>query len=48
MYRGELDGAKSATACNTSLSVVYEKTLADFDLAVSTPTAKLPNFPAIQ
>ena len=36
-------GAKSATACITSLHVVGRIILVDFNLAVSTPTAKLPN-----
>ena len=42
--RGVLGGAKSATACITSLRVAGKIILADFNLAVSTLTAKLPNF----
>ena len=40
---GALDGAKSATACIMSLWLAYEILLADFNLAVSTPTAKPSN-----
>ena len=36
-------GAKSATACITSLRVAGEIILADFNLTVSTLTAKPPN-----
>ena len=49
MYRhveptgGALNGAKSATACITSLRIAYEIILADFNLAVSTLAAKPPN-----
>ena len=53
--RGALDGAKSATACTTSLRVAYKIILVDFNLVVSTLTVKLtakfkspPNFPAMQ
>ena len=41
--RGPLDGAKSTTACIMSLYVACKRILADFNLTVSTPTAKLPN-----
>ena len=41
--RGVLGRAKSATACITSLCAVGENKLADFNLAVSTPTTKPPN-----
>ena len=41
--RGAPGGAKSATACITSLHIVGENNLADFNSAVSTPTAKPPN-----
>ena len=42
------DGSKSATACITSLCITslciaYEIVLVDFNMAVSTLTAKLPN-----
>ena len=57
LRKGALGGAKSATAC-TSLRVAgagaAEIILGDFNSAVSTPTAKLPNlnpppnFPAIR
>ena len=41
--KGSLDRAKSTTTCITSLHVVYKIILPDFNLAVSTSTAKLPN-----
>ena len=44
LCRGVLDRVKSATASITSLSIAYEIILADFNLLVSTPIAKLPNF----
>ena len=43
LYRGVLDGTKSATTCTMSLHVAYEIILADFNLAVSTLTAKSQN-----
>ena len=41
--KGSLDRANSTTTCITSLHVVYKIILADFNLAVSMSTAKLPN-----
>ena len=42
--RGAPGGAKSATVCITSLRELQAKIiLVDFNLAVSTQTAKLPN-----
>ena len=43
LYRGALGGAKSAITRIMSLCVVGETILADFSLAVSTLTTKLPN-----
>ena len=43
-YREVPDGAKSTTACTTSLCVEYKIILPDFNLAVSTLTAKPPIF----
>ena len=47
LRKGAPGGAKSTTACITSLRVagvgVAEIILADFNSAVSTPTAKPPN-----
>ena len=42
-HRGMPDRAKNSTGCIMSLPVVYEIILADFNLAVSTPTAKPQN-----
>ena len=42
-FRGVPGGAKSATACITSLCIVGEKNLADINLVVSIQTAKPPN-----
>ena len=43
-HRGVPGGAKSATPCITSLRLLWAKIiLADFNLAVSTQTAKPPN-----
>ena len=41
LRRGVLDGAKSATACIMSLRLQMK--LVDFNLAISTQTAKPPN-----
>ena len=43
LRKGAPDKAKSATACIVSLCIACEIILADFNLAVSTSTAKLPN-----
>ena len=43
LRRGALDRAKSTTACIMSLRVACKIILVDFNLAVSTLTAKLPN-----
>ena len=43
LCRGVLGGAMSTTACIMSLCIAYEIILADFNLMVSIPTAKLPN-----
>ena len=54
LHRGALDRAKSATACITSLHIACKIILADFNSAVSIPTAiaakfnSPSNFPAIK
>ena len=47
LRRGASGGAKHTTACIMSLRVACKLILADFNLAVSTPTAKF-NSPSIQ